>query len=210
MALDPRSVFSSSHPLAGKIAAGIRTTENRARNAHQSMQMRDIPVLTLADRAQQMFGLDDKKGTRVYYAVSGVFNTVDERGKSINFIRGLFKTTDRTVMRFLQQFVEAGNIHYLELQEDATADEHQQRSEGGNAGDAEPLQQNEQASQQREEPASVANRSGAGGEDTPHPEQPINGPAIGSQPGDGNDSQGSNVAETPKKPSALDLLRKGK
>ena len=118
MALDPRSPFSSAHPLAGKITAGVRTTENRARLPHQSMQLAEMPTITMADRAQQMFSMTDTKGTRVYYSNQGVFNTVDEMGKSINFIQGLFKTNNLKVIRFLQFFVEGGHIHYLELKED--------------------------------------------------------------------------------------------
>jgi len=148
MSLDPRSPFSTYHPLAGKITAGVKTTANVAQSAvrHHSMALQEMPTVTMADRAQQMFSMDDKKGTRVYYANQGVFNTVDELGKPINFIGGLFKTTDRHVIRFLHQFVEKGFIQYLELQEDANdarpelqvRDEHK-RSQGSGRALAHPM-----------------------------------------------------------------------
>lgn len=208
MALDPRSPFSSSHPLAGKISAGVRTTANRARraNVHQSMDMQQMPVLTVADRAQQMFSLDDKKGTRVYYANTGVFNTVDDKGSSINFIKGLFKTTDRQVMRFLQYFVDRSHIDYLELEEDAhdvsgQLQEQPERSDGGSSGDA-GGQPDQPEPEHRDEPAAEADRSGAGGEGQEHAEQPSEGPASSEQP--------APPELAPKKPSALDLIRRAK
>lgn len=221
MALDPRSPFSSHHPLAGKIAAGVKTTANVARRAgssHPSMVMQDMPVITLADRAQQMFSMQDRKGTRVYYALSGVFNTVDEGGKSINFIKGLYKTTNRSLMGFLQQFVEGNHIGYLELQEDPsdaeterTISDQYQRSQGSITGNAESLQPNQSEPKRREEPTADTNRSGAGGESSPNPEQPISRAAVGSQSGNRDDipEQGSPKQPTVKV-SALDLLRKGK
>lgn len=195
MALDPRSPFSSAHPLAGKISAGIRTTENaksRAPRSHQSMELSEMPVITMADRAQQMFSLTDKKGTRVYYANGGVFNTVDEVGKSINFIRGLFKTSDRPVMRFIQQFVDQGLIHYLELEEDAQdvgTIKKLQRSDTGAGGDA-GEQQHQPEPERRDEAGQdeQATRDGAGGEDSVNPEQPSGGTALSSGSGDGDDS----------------------
>lgn len=206
MAQDPRSPFSSSHPLAGKISAGVRTTENRARraNVHQSMAMQQMPILTTADRAQQMFSLDDKKGTRVYYCNGGVFNTVDERGSSINFIKGLFKTTDRSVMRFLQYFVDGGHIDYLELEEDASdvgVQEQPKRSNGGAEGDA-GEQQHQPEPELRNEPETEADRSGPGGSAESNSEQQADGTASSEQ----------DTAEelTAKKPSALDLIRRAK
>lgn len=195
MALDPRSPFSSAHPLAGKISAGIRTTENaksRAPRSHQSMELTEMPVITMADRAQQMFSFSDTKGTRVYYANGGVFNTVDEVGKSINFIRGLFKTGDRPVMRFLQQFVDSGLIHYLELEEDAKdvgVQEQLQRSDTGAGGDA-GEQQHQPEPERRDEAGQdeQAARDGTGGESPVSPEQPSDGPAFSSGSGDGDDS----------------------
>ena len=148
MSLDPRSPFSTYHPLAGKITAGVKTTQSaRATLPHQTMQLQEMPTITMADRAQQMFSMTDKKGTRVYYSNQGVFNTVDELGKSINFIGGLFKTTDRHVIRFLQQFVEKSHIQYLELQEDASdarpelqvRDEHK-RQQGSTGSDERSIQ----------------------------------------------------------------------
>lgn len=209
MALDPRSPFSSSHPLAGKISAGVRTTENRARraNVHQSMEMQQMPVLTTADRAQQMFSIGDKKGTRVYYANSGVFNTVDDSGSSINFIKGLFKTTDRKVMRFLQYFVDRSHIDYLELEEDATdvgVQEQPERGNGGSSGDA-GRQPDQPEPEQRDEPAPEADRSGTGGEGQEHAEQPIERAAEGV-----GDPAEELIPEPEKKPSALDLIRNKK
>lgn len=222
MALDPRSPFSSNHPLAGKIAAGVRTTANSAKNvgasSHRSMEMQEMPVITLADRAQQMFSMDDKKGTRVYYARSGVFNTVDDKGMSINFVKGLYKTDNRSVMQFLQHFVEGNHIDYLELQEDPNdagtgpqvPAEHE-RSPGSSSSLGEPNEPDQQEPEQREEPTPEADRSGAGGEGSVNPEQPVNRPTLRSQPGDRNDSPESGSTEQPKvKISALDLLRKGK
>ena len=114
MALDPRNLNLAEHPLAGKISTGIRTTEHRAREpANVSMPITAMPIVTMEDRARQMFGMKDVKGTRVYYAINGVFNTVDEKGVPITFIQGLFKTTDKTICSFLQQFVNKQLIHYL-------------------------------------------------------------------------------------------------
>ena len=195
MALDPRSPFSHNHPLAGKITAGVRTTENRVRLPHQSMQLAEMPTITMADRAQQMFSMTDMKGTRVYYSNQGVFNTVDEQGKNINFIKGLFKTNNRQVIRFLQQFVDSNNIHYLELQEDPSdaitpkvlTDEHE-RSQGSGSSSPGPLQQHPAESERREEPAPEADRSGPGGEDTADTEQPVLRPTIRSESSDRDDS----------------------
>lgn len=189
MALDPRSPFSQMHPLAGKITAGVRTTENRARLPHQSMVLAEMPTITMADRAQQMFSMQDTKGTRVYYSNIGVFNTVDELGKSINFIQGLFKTNNRQVMRFLQQFVEGGNIHYLELEEDpsdAIGQEHQPSD--GSFIRAASGQPDQQEPERWEEPAPEANRSGPGGEDTDNAELPIERATFSSESGDRDDS----------------------
>ena len=232
MSLDPRSPFSTYHPLAGKITAGVKTTANRPTSAtrHNSMQLQEMPTITMADRAQQMFSMDDKKGTRVYYANQGVFNTVDERGSSINFIGGLFKTTDRHVIRFLQQFVEKGHIQYLELQEDASdarpelqvRDEHE-RSQGSTGSPERPIQPD------KPEPKLRLTAS-AGSGDRPEPggepeqdEQPSNRPAERREPGDGDDSQEPGrqdnqerpgeppvEGEIPVRKSAMDLLRKGK
>lgn len=221
MALDPRSPFSSAHPLAGKISAGIRTTENaksRAPRSHQSMELTEMPVITMADRAQQMFSLTDRKGTRVYYANGGVFNTVDEVGKSINFIRGLFKTSDRPVMRFLTQFVDSGLIHYLELSEDGEdvgVQEQLQRS-NRRAEEGSSEQQHQPEPERRDEAGQdeQAARDGTGGEDSVNPEQPSDGPAFSSGSGDGDDSpeQGGGddalgQAESPVKTSLKDRLK---
>jgi len=222
MANDPRSPFSSNHPLAGKIAAGVKTTANSARrvgsSSHQSMAMQEMPTITLADRAQQMFSMQDRKGTRVYYALSGVFNTVDAAGKSINFIKGLYKTDNRSVMSFLQHFVDGNHIDYLELQEDPSdagtrpevPAEHE-RSQRGSVSINQPKLQDQPKSQRREEPTADTDRSGAGREGSSNPEQPISGPAIGGESGDGDDSsQPSSPQQPPVKVSALDLLRRGK
>lgn len=205
MALDPRSPFSSAHPLAGKITAGVYTTEtSRPRNvAHHSMALQEMPVVTMADRAQQMFSMSDKKGTRVYYADNGVFNTVDPGGLAINFIAGLFKTTDRTVMRFLQFFVEKRAIHYLELQEDANdarqedtvSDEHE-RSQGSDSGSEEPNEPDGQESIGRLQITTDTDRSIGGGEPVAV-EQSSSRPAVSSQPGDGDDSQEQGRQDNP-------------
>lgn len=189
MALDPRSPFSQMHPLAGKITAGVRTTENRARLPHQSMVLAEMPTITQADRAQQMFSMADTKGTRVYYSNIGVFNTVDDTGKPISFIQGLFKTSNRQVMRYLQQFVEGGNIHYLELEEDPSdAPEIQHQPSDGSISRDASRQPDEQQPERREEPAPEADRSGSGGEDTQDEQLPIDGPAFSSESPDGDDS----------------------
>jgi hypothetical protein len=166
-----------------------------------SMDLTEMPVITMADRAQQMFSLSDKKGTRVYYANNGVFNTVDEAGKSITFIKGLFKTSDRLVMRFLQQFVDKELIHYLELEED-----------GENVGVQEQLQRSnrrieEGTSEQQHQPEperrdetgqdEQAARDGTGGEDSVNPEQPSDGPAFSSGSGDGDDSPSESGGNDP-------------
>jgi len=232
MSLDPRSPFSTYHPLAGKITAGVKTTANVAQSAvrHHSMALQEMPTVTMADRAQQMFSMDDKKGTRVYYANQGVFNTVDELGKPINFIGGLFKTTDRHVIRFLHQFVEKGFIQYLELQEDANdarpelqvRDEHK-RSQGSGSSLSPPDEQNIPEPQHRLQVSPGSRiRSERGGEPV-QDEQPSNRPALSREPGDRDDSQepgrkddqerqGEPAVEAApaKKPSAMDLLRKGK
>ncbi len=204
MALDPRSPFSQLHPLAGKITAGVRTTENRARLPHQTMQLAEMPVIQMADRAQQMFSMTDTKGTRVYYSNLGVFNTVDEAGKSINFIQGLFKTDNLKVIRYLQQFVETGTIHYLELQEDpsdATTQPKQELQPGGSSLSPRASQQlDNPQSERREDPAPEADRSGSGGEGQENAEQPTLRPAFssesadrhdGSQPGRQDDTDGA-------------------
>lgn len=232
MALDPRSPFSTYHPLAGKITAGVKTTANRPTSAtrHNSMQLQEMPTITMADRAQQMFSLDDKKGTRVYYANQGVFNTVDEQGKSINFIGGLFKTTDRHIIRFLNQFVEKSHIQYLELQEDASdarpelqiRDEHE-RSQGSPGSDERPIQPDKPEPKLRLKTSTGSGiRPEPGGEPV-QDEQPSNRPALSREPGDRDDSQepgrkdnqvrqGEPTLEIApaKKPSAMDLLKKGK
>lgn len=221
MALDPRSPFSSAHPLAGKISAGIRTTENakaRSPRSHQSMELAEMPVITMADRAQQMFSLSDTKGTRVYYANNGVFNTVDDVGTSINFIRGLFKTGDRPVMRYLQQFVDKGLIHYLELEEDPEDDRLQQSLQRGDRRTEEGTseQQHQPEPERREEAGQDerAARDGTGGESSVNPEQPSDGPAFSSGSGDGDDSpeqSGGNdpvgQAEPPVKVSLKERLK---
>ncbi len=232
MSLDPRSPFSTYHPLAGKITAGVKTTANRAQSAtrHNSMQLQEMPTVTMADRAQQMFSMDDKKGTRVYYSNQGVFNTVDELGKPINFIGGLFKTTDRHVIRFLQQFVEKTHIQYLELQEDASdarpelqvRNEHE-RSQGSSESLSQPNEPDKPEPEHRLQVSPGSRiRAERGGEPV-QDEQPSNRPALSREPGDRDDSQepgrednqvgpGEPTVETvlAKKPSAMDLLRKGK
>lgn len=198
MALDPRSPFSQMHPLAGKITAGVRTTENRARLPHQSMVLAEMPTITMADRAQQMFSMTDTKGTRVYYSNIGVFNTVDETGKPISFIQGLFKTSNRQIMRYLQQFVEGGNIHYLELEEDpsdATKIEHQP-SDGSISRDA-SKQLDEPQSERREEATPDPDRSGPGGEDTEDEQLPIDRPTFSSESPDGDDSSQPSSEDNP-------------
>ena len=226
MALDPRSPFSSLHPLAGKIAAGVRTTENRARlpQSHVSMQLAEMPIATMADRAQQMFSLTDMKGTRVYYSELGVFNTCDEQGKSINFIQGLYKTDDRTVCRFLQYFVDKGDIQYLELKEDPSdaitsqskPPERGERQPGSNGGNEQSNESDQPQPVRRIEATPDTNRSVPGGEPE-QDQQPGNGATVSSQPGNGDDSpvpSGGNVTvgqaepTVTAKPSSLrDMLK---
>lgn len=226
MSLDPRSPFSTYHPLAGKIAAGVKTTATaRARLPHQSMALQEMPTVTMADRAQQMFSMTDKKGTRVYYSNTGVFNTNDELGKPINFIGGLFKTTESAVIRFLQQFVEQNMIHYLELQEDAedarpelqVRDEHE-RSQGSGSSLEEPNEPDQPEPQFGLQISSDTDRPERSREPSKH-EQSSNRPAIRSSDRDRDDQQEPGRADNPdgqgehtvaKKPSALELLKKGK
>jgi hypothetical protein len=158
------------------------------------MQLQEMPTITMADRAQQMFSMSDKKGTRVYYADNGVFNTVDSVGLSINFIAGLFKTTDRTVMRFLQFFVEKRAIHYLELEEDAEdasehtlSDEHK-RSEGSSPSPQAPDESDGQESVGRLQIKTDADRI-IGSREPSKSIESSNRPAVSSQSGDGDDSQ---------------------
>lgn len=219
MSNDPRSPFSQHHPLAGKIFAGVRTTENRARPANTSMHLGSLPQITMADMAQQMFSFQDKKGTRVYYATNGIFNTVDEKGTPITFIGGLYKTMPGSVCDFLQQFVDKGFIHYLELKEepeDATAQESEPSSEpsspeylpGGSGYDSQSLQQHEQESSDAGQADPTGSRSG-GEPEQADAEQPSRRTAVSSSSGIRNDIPVKGLEEPPRKISLRDKLKAG-
>jgi len=220
MSNDPRSPFSSNHPLAGKIFAGIRTTENRARPANTSMHLGSMPQITMADMAQQMFSLQDKKNTRVYYATNGVFNTVDTDGTPITFIGGLYKTMPGAVCDFLQQFVDKGLIHYLELKEEPGDDSTQEPKLASEPGSPEYLpgspgyigesvQQHKQEYPNASQADTAGSRSG-GKPDQADTEQPSGGAAVGGDSRTGNDSQSEGLdPAAPRKLSLKDKLKAG-
>ncbi len=190
----PSNMFKdSSHPLAGRISAGVKTTLPQVRRAHSSM---DLPMLqqpTMEDYARLMFNEHDKPGTRVYYCETIIFNTNDETGRPINFINGLFKSGDPKLQDFLQQFVEKNLIKYLEIGDEDNAearpqlrDEHE-RSEGSSSSDGSADEPDQQEPSDRIEIASEPTGSGTGGEGTGDAEQP-QPRTISSSDGDGDDS----------------------
>lgn len=211
----PNMFQDPNHPLAGRIHAGIKTTQQPERRPRVSMMLPEMYIPTMEDYARQMFSEQDPIGTRVYYCESGTFNTADEQGRPIQFVGGLFKTTDREVKRFLQYFVDMGNIKYLQLGEsNAQAPESLLRGEehsniqGSSSSPEQPNEQHDPQPEQREEFIADTIRSGTGGEDTGDTEQPIDRPAFSSEPGDGDDSESPNIDPVPEPElSALDKLR---
>lgn len=192
MANDPRSPFHHAHPLAGKITAGMRTSQNRARRPHITMELAEMPRVTMEDRARQMFSLKDKKGTRVYYAENGVFNTADENGRPISFVGGLFKTADRMVIRFLQQFVEHGNIGYLELQEDA------QDAAGQELSEKHPGSQGGRSSNGQSAQSTAGQESQHGEESAPKADPAIDAGADGSGTAVSDSQHNQELEEAPE------------
>jgi hypothetical protein len=199
MANDPRSPFHPAHPLAGKIKTGVRTTADRAETSIASLPLPTIRTLTAQDRAHQMFGMQDKKGTRVYYVEGELpFNTVDAIGNAITFIGGLYKTNNRATCDYLQEHVDAGRIKYLELEADPSVEEnnqseHIERPEGSSSDASQSDEPNEQESSNREESASEPNREGPGGEGPYDPELPQPGSTLSSSSGAGDDGESQNV-----------------
>lgn len=201
MALDPRSPFNKDHPLAGKIKAGMRVSTDRISRPHVSMQLAEMPKVTIEDQARQMFSYGDKAGTRVYYAHNGVFNTADPDGRPISFVGGLFKTSDRSLVRFLQHFVDHGAIGYLELEEDAQDAPEQaelqpehERSQGSGSGNGPSANAVVgQESEHGEESASDPNPPSGPGEEAA-------GPAVSSEQPDRE--------ELTPPPEKVDLLAK--
>jgi len=171
------------------------------------MQLPELMIPTIEDYAKQMFSEGDPTGTRVYYCVTGSFNTVDELGRPISFIGGLFKTDTRDVKRFLQYFVDQGKIHYLELgaEDDArkelpVSDEHK-RSQGSIPSSSESDEPDKQEPEHREEPTSDTDRSGTGREDAGQQQQPNSGATVSSTSGNGDDQQEPGRDESSGEPS---------
>ena len=191
----PNMFKDSGHPLAGRIRTGVKTTAPLERRPRISMQLPEIMVPTIEDYAKQMFSENDPVGCRVYYCETGAFNTVDELGRPISFIGGLFKTDERGVKQFLQYFVDQGKIHYLELttEEKEHASEklsaEHERGEGSDSRVEESNEPDEQESEHREQPTPEPDRSGTGGEDAGQQQQPLGGATVGSTSGNGNDQQ---------------------
>lgn len=182
----------SSHPLAGRISAGVKTTLPAVRRAHSSMDLPMLDMPTMEDYARNMFSPKDKPGTRVYYCETIVFNTNDPTGRPINFINGLFKSGDKNLCDFLQQFVEKNLIKYLEIGDEANAetrpqirDEHE-RSTGSSSSDGAADEPDQPEPSDRIVITSDAVGSGPGGEGAGDAEQPQPG-TVSSSPGDGDD-----------------------
>ena len=198
MAIRPRApnMFKDSgHPLAGRIRTGVKTTAPLERRPRISMQLPEIMVPTIEDYAKQMFSDNDPAGCRVYYCETGAFNTVDEQGRPISFIGGLFKTDERAVKQFLQFFVDQGKIHYLELtaEEKENASEklstEHERGEGSDSSVEQPNEPDKQEPEHREQVTPDPARSGNGGTDAEHQQQPIGRTTVSSTSGNGNDQQ---------------------
>lgn len=207
----PSLFKDSSHPLAGRILTGVKTTNAPERRPRVSMQLPEMYIPTIEDYARQMFGEKDPVGCRVYYCESGNFNTVDDMGRPIHFIGGLFKTNDRAVKGFLQYFVDQDNIKYLQLgDEDArqrlpVPAEHE-RSEGGGTGSSPPDESHDKESQHGEQATPEPTGSGPGGEGTLNPEQPVGRTAVSSSSGDGDDSAVQERNEPSRKPDQADAV----
>lgn len=218
----PNMFKDPGHPLAGRIRTGVKTTQPLERRPRISMQLPELMIPTIEDYAKQMFSEGDPTGTRVYYCETGSFNTVDDLGRPISFIGGLFKTDTREVKQFLQYFVDQGKIHYLELgaEDDArkelpVSDEHK-RSQGSIPSSSESNEPDKQEPEHREEPTSDTDRSGAGGSSPSEQQQPNGRATISSTSGNGNDQQEPGRTEPSGEPSqeepveeltALDKLR---
>ena len=204
----PNMFKDSGHPLAGRIRTGVKTTEPLERRPRISMQLPEIMIPTIEDYAKQMFSESDPIGCRVYYCETGAFNTVDEQGRPISFIGGLFKTDEREVKRFLQFFVDQGKIHYLELDSEVKEDadrqrlrEEHERGEGSTSGATEPNEPDKQESEHGEQATPDTDRSGTGGTDAGDQQQSIGGTTIGSSSGNGNDQQEPGREEPSGEPS---------
>ncbi len=203
----PNMFKDPGHPLAGRIRTGVKTTQPLERRPRISMQLPELMIPTIEDYAKQMFSEEDPTGTRVYYCETGSFNTVDEQGRPISFIGGLFKTDTREVKQFLQYFVDQGKIHYLELgaednarKELPVSDEHQ-RSQGSIPSSSESDEPDKQEPEHGEQPTPEADRSGHGGEDTPDQQQHTGGATIGGASGNGDDQQEPGREESSGEPS---------
>ena len=166
------------------------------------MQLAEMPRVTIQDQARQMFSFGDKAGTRVYYAHNGVFNTADSLGRPISFVGGLFKTSDRNLVRFLQHFVDHGQIGYLELEEDA------EDAKPSTEGESSPQHERSQGSGSGNGPAAQPatgqeseNREGVTPDPNPasEPRTEATGTAVSSEQSDRKE------LETPPK---IDLLAK--
>ncbi len=192
----PHLFKDSNHPLAGRITAGVRTTLLPERRPRVSMQLPEFMTPSIEDYARQMFSENDPVGTRIYYSEIGNFNTVDEMGRAISFIGGLFKTNERDIKRFLQYFVDQGNIKYLELgaednaRKELPVPEEHERSEGSASGFDASNEQNQQESEQRLSSTPEPAGSGSGGESRQaNTDQPSDRTTISSSSGNGNDQQ---------------------
>lgn len=204
MSIDPRSPFNKNHPLAGKIKAGMRVSTDRISRPHVSMQLAEMPQVTIEDQARQMFSLIDKAGTRVYYAHNGVFNTADSDGRPISFVGGLFKTSDRTLIRFLQHFVNHNQIGYLELEQDAQDAESSRKQ-----GESSPEHKRSQGSGSGNGPVAQP----TAGQESEHRESPAPDPNPASEPGEETartavSSEQPNREELEAPPVKVDLLAK--
>lgn len=201
----PNMFKDSNHPLAGRILTGVKTTESPERRPRVSMMLPEMYIPTIEDYARQMFGEKDPVGCRVYYCESGNFNTVDDMGRPIAFIGGLFKTNDREVKAFLQYFVDLGNIKYLQLgDEDARQrlqipDEHK-RSQGSSSSPGESNEPHVQEPLRRQEPAPDTAGQGSGGSSQEDPEQPVGRATVSSTGGDGDDSSVQGREEPSREP----------
>jgi len=209
----PPSMFKdSSHPLAGRILTGVKTTVAPERRPRISMQLPEMYIPTIEDYARQMFSEKDPVGCRVYYCESGNFNTVDEMGRPIAFIGGLFKTNDRSVKSFLQYFVDQDNIKYLQLGDDDArqrlpiSDEHE-RQQGSGTGSSPPDESHKQESQHGVEATPAPDRSGTGGEGKADSEQPVGGTAVSSSSGDRDDSAEQGREDTSRKPDQENAVK---
>lgn len=214
----PNMFRDTTHPLAGRISAGVKTTLPQVRRAHSSMDLPMLEMPTMEDYARNMFSPKDSAGTRVYYCKTIVFNTNDATGRPINFINGLFKTGDAKVHRFLQQFVEKNLIHYLEIgDEDARSeqnlrDEHE-RSTGSSSGNGESDEPDKPEPSDRIVITSEAAGSGPGDEGAGDAEQSQPG-SISSPDGAGDDGGVQERADggesAPERTSLADQLKAAK